>query len=309
MAPSRKICIILNPVAGYGRSKRILPEVERTLKKMGVEFDVVETKAPRHAETLAKEVLQGEYGVIAAMGGDGTLGEVINGVLSSCQEGGKPPVPIATIPTGTGNDFAGGNRLFSHWSHSIDALVRRSLRQMDVLLLRDARGFVRYAINSIGIGFDAYVVKRVSALGSKKIGRLSYFVEAFRGLFSFRPETMRLTIDGVVQSAKDMWLCAITNSEKYGGGMRIAPGASSFDGLLDSMWLSDVSRGKVLCLLFLVFSGKHVGKKGVDGTRAKEMVIEAPRGFPCHIDGDTVDVTYPLTVRVVPGAVPFLVKS
>lgn len=309
MPASDKVCIILNPVAGYGRSKRFLPEVEKTLEKVGVSFEVVETHGPGHAEELARELSGKGYRAIVAMGGDGTLNEVVNGVLTGHHLDNGPQVPVATIPTGTGNDFAGGNRLFSHWSHSIDALVKPTLRRMDVLFLKDARGFARYAINSIGIGFDAYVVKRVVSLGSKKIGRLSYFIEAMRGLFSFKPETVKLTIDGAAQSVKKIWLCAITNSEKYGGGMKVAPGAVSYDGLMDAVWLSDVSRTKVVSLLFLVFSGRHMGKKGVQAQRSREICIDAPEGFPCHIDGDTVDVVYPLTIKVIPGEVPFLVKA
>ncbi|HHW18861.1 MAG TPA: diacylglycerol kinase family lipid kinase [Firmicutes bacterium] len=304
MEAPKKICIILNPVAGYGRSRKLLPEVGKILRENGVQFDVVTTEGPRHAEALAKEASEKGYRAVVAMGGDGTLGEVVNGVLS----GSEGCIPVATIPSGTGNDFAGGNRLFSHWSHSIQALVRPVIRKMDVLLLKDAKGFSRYAINSVGFGFDAYVVQRVQELGSKKVGRLSYMLEALRGLLAFKSLDVKVIVDGVEETVKNMWLCAVTNSEKYGGGMIVCPGASSCDGVLNTVYLADVSRASIVSLLFLVFRGRHVGRRGVHLQEAKEVIIDAP-GFPCHIDGDTVNVTYPVSVRVVPQALPFFVKA
>jgi len=305
VAASDKLGIILNPTAGYGRAKRLWVRVENTLRQHGVEFDVVSTTSPGHAEAVAREFCHRDYKAIVAMGGDGTLGEVVNGVLSE-SEG---EIPVATIPSGTGNDFAGGNHLFSHWSHAIEALVKPVIRKMDVLLLKDAAGFMRYAINSIGIGFDAYVVKRVTELGSKKMGRLSYMLEALRGLLAFRPQKIKVAIDGMEETIKNTWLCAVTNSEKYGGGMKVWPGALSHDGFLNVAFLSNVQRAKIIGLLFLVFYGKHVGKSGVYLKKAKTIVIEAPKGFPCHMDGDTVNVTYPVCVKVVPGVLPFLVKN
>jgi len=294
-----KIRLILNPTAGHGRAVKVLQGVRDMLDSRGAAYDVAESKRPGHALEIARESADLGYNVIAAVGGDGTVGEVANGILESGVRG----VKMAVIPAGTGNDFVGGNKLFGGWEEAAQALASpQVLRGIDVLSFRDASGYSKYVINSIGTGFDAYVVKRVSELGSRKIGRLSYMLEAFRGLFVFNPGRFEVSSDGNVQVRENVWLFAIVNSERFGGGMLVAPGASSCDGKMNVCSLSDVSRSQIVPLIVLVRSGKHLGRPGVSCTEAKEVQISGPEGFPCHLDGDTVDVTFPFTVKVIPGA-------
>lgn len=303
--PLGKFCLIVNPVAGHGRSEKILPEVESVLRERGLSFDVARTCGPGDAAEIAKRAAECGYSAVVAMGGDGTLEEVVNGVLSS----GNPCVAVGTIPSGTGNDFASGNNLFSHWSHALDALQAPRRVKMDVLKVTDSAGFSRWAINSVGFGFDAYVVQRVQRHGSKKFGRLSYFIEALRGAFHFDLNTLEVYLDGVKNVLPLAWLLAITNTPKYGGGMKVCPDAVSGDGQLDALLVNGISRSYVLRVLPLVFQGRHIGKKGVRLERAREIEIHAEPGFPSHMDGDLVDLTYPVKVAVEPACIEFLVKS
>lgn len=304
MDPSQKICLIVNPAAGHGRSEKLLPEVTRLLSQKGVEFDVITTTGPGHAEALAMELSTSEYRALVAMGGDGTLGEVVNGVMVS----GSNRIALATIPAGTGNDFTGGNRLFSHWTESIEAVARPVTKHIDVIKVEDGTNRVRYAVNSVGVGFDAYVVKRVSELKSKRLGSISYAIEVVRGLFEFQPQDMQIVVDGDEKHVKRAWLCALTNSEKFGGGMKITPGAAFDDGFVHIGYLSETPRLRLIKLLFSVFKGQHVGKPGVHIGRGYKVTIDPPGYYPCHLDGDVREVKYPLSVELVPGAIPFLVK-
>ncbi|MBE3519398.1 MAG: diacylglycerol kinase family lipid kinase [Firmicutes bacterium] len=300
-----KFCLIVNPIAGHGRSAKILPEVESALRERGLSFDVACTSGPGDAVEIAKRAAESGYSAVVAMGGDGTLEEVVNGVLSS----GNPGIAVGTIPSGTGNDFASGNNLFSHWSHALDALQAPRRVKMDVFRVTDSAGFSRWAINSVGFGFDAYVVQRVQKYGSKKFGRLSYFIEALRGAFDFAPTTLEVYIDGVKNVLPQAWLLAITNTPRYGGGLKVCPDAVSGDGQLDALLVNGISRSYVLCVLPLVFQGRHVGKKGVRLERAREIEIHAAPGFPSHMDGDLVDFRYPVKVALEPARVEFLIKS
>ncbi len=304
MDPSQKICLIVNPAAGRGKSEKMLPEVTRLLSQKGVEFDVITTTGPGHAEALAMELSVSEYRVLVAMGGDGTLGEVVNGVMASRLN----RIALATIPAGTGNDFAGGNRLFSHWTESIEAITSPITKHIDVIRVEDGANRVRYAVNSVGVGFDAYVVKRVSKLKSKRLGSISYAIEVVRGLFAFQPQDMTIAVGGYGKYVKQAWLCALTNSEKFGGGMKITPGAAFDDGFVHISYLSETPRLGLIKLLFNVFKGQHVGKPGVYVGKGHEVAIDPPGYYPCHFDGDIRDVKYPLSVELVPCAIPFLVK-
>ena len=300
----QKTCIICNPVAGSGRAKRILPEITDLMKEKGLNFDVLTTSAPGEAETLAKQLPREEYRAIAAMGGDGTLNEVVNGVLTSD----SASIPVVAIPVGTGNDFVKGNHLFSHWSEAIEALMKFTTKKMDVMSVKDMVGWSRYAVSSVGIGIDAYVAKRVSELESKKLGRLSYAFETVRGLFSFEPFDMHVIADDIHTYVEKAWLCACMKSEYLGGGLIICPGACSSDGVLTFGYLSDASRPYLLRVLLHVFKGTHVGMKGVCISNAKTLSVEACEDVPCHLDGDIRDVKYPIDIEVIPKAIEFVVN-
>ncbi len=304
METPQKTCIICNPIAGSGRAKRLLPEITALMKEKGLDFDILTTSAPGEAETLAKQLPREEYRAIAAMGGDGTLNEVVNGVLTSD----RGSIPVTAIPVGTGNDFVKGNHLFSHWSESIEALMKFTTKKMDVMSVKDMVGWSRYAVSSVGIGIDAYVAKRVSELESKKLGRLSYAVETVRGLFSFEPFDMHVIADDLHTYVEKAWLCACMKSEYLGGGLIICPGACSSDGVLSFGYLSDASRPYLLRVLLHVFKGTHVGMKGVFISNAKTLSLEPCEDVPCHLDGDIRDVKYPLDIEVIPKAIEFVVN-
>lgn len=303
MDSSQKICIIANPTAGHGKARAILPQVEALLEDYGVEFDIITTQAPGHAVDLARELANSDYKALVAMGGDGTLGEVVNGVLTASN---KPTIPIGAIPAGTGNDFITGNRLFADWTEAVRALARPKVKQFDVMLVEDAAHRSRYAINSVGVGFDAYVCKRVAELKSKRFGSKSYALEVLRGFVVFQPDDMRISLDGDERHVEKAWLCAIMNSQNLGGGLGIIPGATSDDRHLHLGYLFDTPKWRLISLLLSVFRGTHVGRRGVFIGKGQRASIDAPDNYPCHIDGDVVDAVYPLRVELVPAAIPFL---
>lgn len=303
-----KVLIILNPVAGHGRSLTLRPQVEERLRRHGIEFQTILTERPGHAQELAATAHLNGFRTIAAMGGDGTLSEVVNGMFTRYDGSIPADLKMAAIPSGTGNDFLGGSGLSTDWEEAVDALVEPRIKRVDVFEVSDSKSFRRYAANSLGFGYDAYVTGKVSQRGTGKVGPLGYMVEALRGILEFKPASAKVSLDGAApKEYRQVWLFAVTNSEKFGGGMKVNPGAEIGDGLLNHAMLHGVPRRSLLPLVFMVRSGKHVGKPGVLMGTAREVVLDVPQGFPGHVDGDTVNVTYPVTVRVLAGALPFVV--
>jgi len=310
LALPRKVLIIANPVAGHGRTKKRLPALRSALENLDIPYDVVETERRGHAVEISREAAQNGYDVLAAMGGDGTISEVVNGLMQAREEGRESSVKLAVIPSGTGNDFAVGSGLFATWEEAVRALTKPSVRYMDVFLFSDSAGFTRYVVNSVGIGYDAYVVKRVLELGSRKIGGLSYMFEALRGIVHFDPAPVSISLEGAPRvTYEKTWVCAITNSQVFGGGLKVNPDASTDDGRLNVAFLHGVPRKNLLPLVLLVRSGKHVGREGVVLKAATSIELSAPDGFPCHADGDIVDVRFPMKVQVIPKAVPFVANG
>jgi len=298
---------IVNPVAGRGRTARLWPLMERMITQKGVGFRAAFTTAPGEARDLAARAADEGITAIVGVGGDGTTGEIVNGVLSST----RPDTPIGTIPTGTGNDFVRGQDLPLSWERVLPALLENSRpRPVDAFAVEDARGNRRYAINSVGIGFDAYVARLAhSRRWLKQLGPLAYALGAVGALVTFRPSDSRVVLDGAPVHSNGTWLVACTNTEFLAGGMKICPGANAGDGRLNLCVASGLSAPRVLQLMVLSFQGRHAGRPGVQLLSGREAVISAERPLPVHIDGDPVPFELPLTLRVHEGAIRLLAPA
>jgi YegS/Rv2252/BmrU family lipid kinase len=296
LQPPQKICLIYNPVAGAGKSKRIFPQVIKALEEKDIDFDVLTTKEPGDAERIAREAPRDEYRALVSLGGDGTLNEVINGILTSE----KGLIPFSVIPAGTGDGFVRGNHIFPHWSEAVEALEKQVSREIDVMRVTDEDGFTRWAVSSIGIGIDAYVAQRVLELQAKKFGKLGYAIEFVRGLFSFDPFDMHLVADGIHTDAEEVWICISMNSEELGGGLIFYPGASAYDGVLNFGYLSHGSRLYLLRAVLHVFRGTHVGMPGIYMGEARTLSIHPSWDVPMHLDGELVEAKFPITIEILP---------
>ena len=133
-SPLGKLCIICNPAAGYGKSEKLLTAVEEFLRSHLISYDIFKTNGPRRAVALAAELCNSGYGVLVAMGGDGTLGEIVDGVLRLDS---KHP-PLGVIPSGTGNDFVGGSYFYSNWQEAMKTFLTPEIIYIDVIKVTDA---------------------------------------------------------------------------------------------------------------------------------------------------------------------------
>lgn len=298
---------VVNPVAGRGRTARLWPLMERIIAEKGVAYRAALTRRPGEARELAERAADEGAEAIVGIGGDGTTGEIVNGVLSST----RPQTPIGAVPTGTGNDFVRGQNLPASWEPVLHAILAGSQpRPVDALEVEDARGNRRFAINSVGIGFDAYVAHLAhSQRWLKRLGALAYAFGAVGGLITFRPTDSRVLLDGAPVHSNGTWLVACTNTERLAGGMKICPGADAGDGRLNLCVASGLSAPRILQLMILSFQGKHAGRPGVHLLSGREAVVTAERPLPVHIDGDPVPYQLPLTLRVHPGAIRLLAPA
>lgn len=298
---------IVNPVAGRGRTARLWPLMQRMIAGAGIPFRAALTSAPGEARELARRAAEEGAAALVGIGGDGTTGEIVNGVLSSA----RPDTPIGAVPTGTGNDFVRGQGLPLSWEAVLAGILEGPQpAPVDAFEVKDARGNRRYAINSVGIGFDAHVAHLAhSRRWLKRLGALAYAFGAVGGLITFRPTDSRVLLDGAPVHSNGTWLVACTNTERLAGGMKICPGAQPGDGRLNLCVASGMSAPRVLQLMVLSFQGRHAGRPGVTLLSGREAVVSAERPLPVHIDGDPVPFQLPLTLRVHEGAIRLLVPQ
>lgn len=284
-----RVQMIVNPKAGRGRAMAAALAAETEFHAAGWQTDLAHTSAPGDATRIAREAANA-CDLLVACGGDGTLCEVLNGTQGS-------DTPVAFIPAGTGNDFTRTVGLPTTPREAARQIVAGQSRRLDLMRLDTPAMF---AINIIGIGFDAMVAARMNRHTRVGGGALSYLAAVMIELARLRPVRLRLRVDEETWEGPAL-LVAIANAQSYGGGMRIAPDACVDDGLLDVIIVEPMGRLSFLRTLPRVFKGTHLQHPAVSCRRGREIVVESDVPVPVMVDGD-LKATTPLRVTVAPGA-------
>jgi diacylglycerol kinase (ATP) len=293
------IVIVLNPASGRGRGERQRPALEALLERVSRRqlapsvWRIVETTGAGSGEKLAAEAVRQGAQIVAAAGGDGTLGEVANGLIGT-------GATLAVLPMGTGNDFARYLGLGNDLQRAVETLFFGIPRWVDVGREHCGRRF----INIAGGGFDAVVANRVNRGYRLLRGTAAYLAAVFETLIRFRPVPMRITIDGEVRELQAM-LCAVANSRSYGGGMNIAPDARIDDGLFDICILGAAGKLEFILAFPRVFKGTHTTHPKVSMLRGKRVRLETDPPLPVLLDGEVRGLT-PVEFTIEPGALPVL---
>jgi YegS/Rv2252/BmrU family lipid kinase len=290
----RRVCLIVNPNAGGGRTAKALAGVEAALTRLGVEHRVERTLSIDHAMELGhRAAAAGE--VAASFGGDGLAGAVAHAV-----RGGEGVLGI--LPGGRGNDFARKLGIPTDAVEAAAVLATGVERTVDVGEV-DGRTFLGIA----SYGFDSDVQDLANSTKVVK-GSLVYLYATLRSLAAWTPVRFTFASDGGEERSFSGYAVAASNSGRFGGGMKFVPDADLEDGLLDVVLTHDDSKLDYLRCLPQVFKGTHVGNENFELLRAREVRVGAERPFRIYADGDPIGVT-PATIRAVPGALRVLVPA
>lgn len=276
---------IVNTAARGGQPRQMLEELVRIFRATGARVDVALTLGAGDGQRLARIAADEGYEKVIAVGGDGTVHEVVNGMLGT-------PLVLGVVPIGSGNDFARALGL-RDWRLAARIAVLGAPRRVDAALA-NGRAFV----NCAGVGVDAAGVRTVER-HKRVVGPLAYATTAVATLATFRPVPVRIEMNGEVIEGKHL-LVVVSNSERFAGGMRINPGARVDDGLLDVCVVGDTGRAEAMVLLPRVYRGAHLGHPKVRVVRVREVVIEQPRRMPVEMDGE-LSAAERLEITCVPG--------
>lgn len=291
----KTIQLIINPCAGRGEGARTGPEIARSLSQAGFDCEARITNERGHAIELARRASEGGADCVAIAGGDGSISEVVNGLM---QAGGK--TPLAIMPVGTGNDF---HKMLKtrDWHEVIDSIRAGSTVAMDV-----GRCNERYFSNGIGIGFDAKVARLANEIRWLS-GNAVYGVALAKTLmFHHDNPQVRITTDNL-NFMQPITMLAAANGRVYGGSFRIAPNASIHDGLLDVVIANGFTRGQILKLVPHVMKGTHLNLPGVQHLQTRTLKIQSHVDLPVHADGEMLTGnTTELEIEILPGALPLV---
>jgi YegS/Rv2252/BmrU family lipid kinase len=300
------VTVIYNPNADLGHGMTHLPAVRDALRSLDKNAQIVLTEGPGHAQQLVREAIMNGADMVVAAGGDGTVNEVVNGLLTAP---GERPL-LGVIPIGTGNDFAYAMGIASDVPTAVQNLYRQKTRKADVALMEDDRGGLRYFENNLGVGFDANVVIRTEEI-TQVHGFLKYLLGVLTTLaLDFRPINLELRFDDE-EVEQALLFISLGIGQRHGGGFLLTPFASHLDDKIDSCAVTMLSRLRALTLLNSAMKGTHVNVSQVTMRQNRRVEITSAEAMPIHIDGEIYarpqDDIHHLTVTSLPEALDVLV--
>lgn len=305
--------VIVNPASAGGRTAKRWPALREQLRLAGVRHEVHRTSAPHEATGVTRSALRSGYSRIVAVGGDGTLNEVVNGFFEADGSALDTTAVLATLPSGTGGDFRRTALLPTDPRRLSETLRANQLRRIDVgrIVYDDSTTPPRMFINIADCGVGGEVVARVNASGNKAgglRGTAVFLGISLKALATFGGRPVRITLDG---QAMEMTVdnVVIANGRCFGGGMRIAPNAELDDGRFDVVVLPALGRARTLMAVPSVYRGTHLRQPGVLVRHATSVRVEPLDARPLlfDIEGEQIGRA-PATLTCIPGAINLCVE-
>ena len=305
MTDSKADCyyFIVNPRAGSGKTMYEWLPAERRLKRLGIPCDIAMTDHKRHATALAQHAAAEGYRRIIAVGGDGSLHEVFNGICRWCAATGVPTEEflIGVVPIGSGNDWIRSLGVPNDTTEVIDLISRNSCGSMDVMRVKSSGGRTAYMANIGGVGFDSHVCKRVNTQKeSGRRGKMIYLNSLRYTIFNLKSIYISVVADGEVVFTGLSFSVAFGNGRYSGSGMRQVPLAVMDDGLLDYTIIPKTPLLKVVRELPRLFNGTlHQSEYVISGKcRSLQIVpMDEQSGDIFELDGE-IEGWLPMSIEV-----------
>lgn len=291
---------VVNPAAGRGRGPSIWADLAAALAARGFSTRAYVSNSPGQCAALAREAIEDGFRTIVAVGGDGTVHEVANGVLDRDT---PPGARMTVVPCGTGMDFARNIGARPGPQAALQRITDGSERRIDVGY---AAASERVFVNFTEMGLGAAVVARAAQLGRRWPGRLSFLLAAIRAGIEDENIPLRVEVDGEPFYEGRAVSAVVANGPYFASGMKIAPGARPDDGIFDVVVLGDFSRLELVSQIWRMYPGVHVRLGKVHWTTGRQVKIEPAEPARIDLDGElagsgTCDVT------ILPGALSVLV--
>jgi diacylglycerol kinase (ATP) len=301
----RRPLIIVNPRSGGGLGETAWAKLVGPLTDGMGEFDSAFTTGPRDATRIAREAAVAGRPLVVAMGGDGTVSEIADGILDA---GGGATTAIGLIPRGTGGDFRRSLELPADLREAAERIRDAPARVIDAgrvhFTAHDGTHCDRHFVNVASFGFSSAVASKANASSKRWGGKAAFLSATVRSLFSYENSDVWLSLDGGEPQRRRVLLAAIGNGRFFGGGMKICPEAKLDNGALDLVVVGDFSRMEVLTKVGRLYDGSHLTLEDVRNMTVKTLKaapVEPAAIIPIELDGETPG-RLPATFEVLPGA-------
>jgi len=285
---------IVNPAAARGKAVRTAEKVKTSCDNRKIDYDMVYTSKPGDAINIATEA-RDTYDCVVAIGGDGTINEIVNGLIGGSSK-------LGIVPVGSGNDFVRALKIPLRVTDALDILFAMNVRSIDIGKAGD-----RYFQNGLGIGFDAWVVEETLKV-NKLRGTAIYLYSVLKTIYKYKPPLVHLHYNDVDRSEK-FYMITVGNGISLGGGFKLTPNAILDDGMFDLNIIRDLKKWEVYQNLISVFSGKHIYLEQVTTGKTDHVKMQSEEGFAAHVDGELLSLNLnSLDVHLLPKALNVVVS-
>jgi YegS/Rv2252/BmrU family lipid kinase len=285
--------IIVNPVAGRGNNLKYGLRIQKLLKKYNIDSTIFLSEYPGHITEYVKELSKSNTYRLYSVGGDGTLNEIVTGIIGTDSE-------IVVVPCGTGNDFVKCVSKYKSMRKIIISSITNSSQKVDILKV----GKDKYCINILSAGFDSIVAKNLDIFRKVPLitGKFKYSLAIIYTLFFSRNFKFKIRINDNIILKHHFTLAVVANGKYYGGGVMPCPDANIQDSKIDICIADNTTFFEKLILLPKYKKGKHGDLKQINFFKTDKINIVSTRQFPANIDGE-VFYTNKLSISIIPNAV------
>lgn len=300
-----KIAVVRNPIAGGRAGQKQWAPLLDAFRNRFPDLEIHESRSSGDARRLAGELAAGPYDVVVVAGGDGTISDVVDGVLTSS----RPEMPLAFLPIGTGCDFIRNFNLPTDPTALAEHIASAPLRRIDagLLISRDATGNERrrHFANITSVGISGEIVEVVNAPGRARVlnGPLRFVVYSALAILRYRPYDFEVLVDGMLVHQGRLALVAIANGAWFGGGMHITPEADVADGKFEVAVMREEKVLGLLSLLGRLHKAGHIGHPLLSFHKARRVEVRPrdPARFPIDVDGE-MPISGGFVAEILPGA-------
>jgi len=293
MSENKKVLFIVNKYAGTGYKTSLEGIILSRCEELDIEATIEFTRGRNHATELARQAASSKnFNIVFAVGGDGTVNEVAQGLVHTQQT-------MGIIPNGSGNGLARHLGISTEIKKALHVLKSNSIISMDSFLIND-----KLSVNVSGIGFDGHVAGLFSK--GEKRGLIGYSRLVLKEFFSFREFSAEADIDKTCVK-KEAFVIAFANSSQFGNNARVSSLASVCDGLLDVCFIRKVPLSQAIGFIQKMFTGKIEKSTFVEITKAKHIALTFEKLMPYHVDGEAMTPSDKFQISIQPATISMII--
>jgi YegS/Rv2252/BmrU family lipid kinase len=302
---SKSWFIIANPIAGNGKFSKQWKEIQQVLNNKNIDYSFVFTQFSKHEIELVQNAIQQGFRNIISVGGDGTLHNIVNGVMMQRYVK-SSDITIAVLPIGTGNDWIKTYNIPNNIKKAIDCISERKTILQDIGQIKTTAGKIFYFNNVAGVGYDGYIAKKLQEV--KRLGALSYLIAGIYGLLFYKKSTFKISINQTI--IKTTCLMTIVSICKFsGGGMQFSKKGALNDGLFDITIFKNLSLFDLILNIKKLYNGKIVNHPKVATYKANEITVVPQNSEPfIQADGELIG-TGTATFSLIEKGIHFVITS